>query len=171
MGAEAYLAIASQRDTRYYADRPIPEDLRVRTLEAARVAGSGMNRQDRRFILVEDAQAEASKFVTRPPNIETAAFIVAVAVPVVGTYAAFDAARAAQNMMITAWSEGVSSCPNALADPEAMAELLGLADGERVATLVSFGYPANGRTPADHSADEWLDRADRRPIDEMVERR
>ncbi len=171
MGAEAYLAIASQRDTRSYAERPIPEDLRARILEAARLAGNGMNRQDRRFILVEDAQAEASKFVTRPPNIETAAFIVAIAVPVEGTFAAFDAARAAQNMMITAWSEGVSSCPNAIADPEAMAELLGLADGERVATLVSFGYPANGRTPADRSAQEWLDRADRRPVDEMVERR
>jgi nitroreductase len=39
---------------------------------------------------------------------------------------AFDAGRAAQSMMLAAWNEGVVSCPNGIANPESLAELLGV---------------------------------------------
>jgi nitroreductase len=171
MPLETFAAVASQRDTRSYRNDPVPVDLTQRILDAGRIAGSGKNRQGRRFIVVTDAQAEASQHVTRPGNVLGAALVVAIAVPAEGTFAAFDAARAAQNMMLTAWSEGVASCPNALTNPDAVAALLGLGADERVATLVSFGYPANGRSGNDRTPDEWLDRADRRPLEEVVEHR
>lgn len=171
MAEETFLTIASQRDTRNYADRPLPADLERRILESGRVAGSGKNRQDRRFIVVRESRESAAELVTRRSNLRTGAFVVAIAVPESGSYATFDAARAAQNMMLTAWSEGVASCPNALADADAMARLLGLAADERVAVLVSFGYPANGREPGQRGAEEWLERADRLPLDEVVEER
>ena len=42
---DAFLAIASKRDTRRYADRPVPEEVVQRVLQAGRVAGSARNRQ------------------------------------------------------------------------------------------------------------------------------
>jgi nitroreductase len=42
---DAWLAIASRRETREYADRPIPEDVVRTILDAGRLAGSGQNRQ------------------------------------------------------------------------------------------------------------------------------
>jgi hypothetical protein len=49
-----------------------------------------------------------------------------------------------------------------------MGELLELSDEERVAILLTFGRPAKPRDPARHSPDAWLERADRKPFDEVV---
>ncbi|MGH2960574.1 MAG: nitroreductase family protein [Solirubrobacterales bacterium] len=42
---DACLAVASTRDQRDYADRPLPEDAVRRILDAGRIAGSSKNRQ------------------------------------------------------------------------------------------------------------------------------
>ena len=52
-----------------------------------------------------------------------------------------------------------------------MGELLGLGEDERFAIVLSFGYPARAGRPAARTPEEWLERADRRPLDELVERR
>ena len=47
----------------------------------------------------------------------------------------------------------------------------GVAEGEQVATVLSFGYPARPRDPERRSAEEWIARADRKPFDEVVSER
>jgi nitroreductase len=42
---DTFLAIASKRDTRRYSDRPVPDDVQRRILDAGRLAGSAKNRQ------------------------------------------------------------------------------------------------------------------------------
>ncbi len=42
---DPYLAIASKRDERAYADTPIPAEVRQRILDAGRLSGSSKNRQ------------------------------------------------------------------------------------------------------------------------------
>ena len=74
-------------------------------------------------------------------------------------------------MILAAWNEGVTSCPNGMPDAGATSAALGLGDDERVINVLSFGYPADGRTGADRPAEEWLRRAKRKPLDELVERR
>jgi hypothetical protein len=37
-------------------------------------------------------------------------------------------------------------------------------------TVLTFGYPARPRDPERRSPEEWLARADRKPLDEVVER-
>jgi nitroreductase len=82
-----------------------------------------------------------------------------------------DAGRAAQNMMLAAHNDGIGSCPNGISDAEAMAAAVGLEDGEQLATVISFGYPAKPRDPERRSADEWIERANRKPFDEVVSER
>jgi nitroreductase len=166
---DTYLAIASKRELRSYDERPVSANAQKRILEAGRVAGSSKNRQSRRFVVVRDPERvqQVAQAVYAPDNVLGAALVVAVVVAGKGP-TAFDAGRAAQNMMLAASNDGIGSCPNGVADAGAMAQLLGLVDGESVATVLTFGHPVNPRDPARRSVDEWIDKADRKPYEEIV---
>jgi nitroreductase len=168
---DVWLAVASRREVRDYADRLLPDEVQLRILDAGRLSGSSQNRQAWRFVLVEggERREQLADLVYEPGNIRGAALVVAIAVSGKGPVS-FDAGRCAQNMLLTAWGEGVGSSPNGSPDPDAVAELLGLREGERVAITLSFGYPAKPRDPSSRPADEWSARAKRRPLDELVER-
>jgi nitroreductase len=168
---DTLLAITSRREVRDYADRPIPED-EVRTiLEAGRISGSSKNRQPWRFLVVEDPEVrdKVAASVYAPENVHGAALVIAITVTGKGP-TSLDAGRAAQNMMLAAWNDGIGACPNGIADSEAMAGALGVSAGEQPVNVLTFGYPARPRDPARRSPEEWLARADRKPLDEVVER-
>jgi nitroreductase len=133
---DTFLAIASKRDTRSYAPRPIPEEVARRILDAGRLAGSALNRQPWRFLVVEDAARREmlAQAVYEPGNV-----------------------RGAQ-----------LACPNGIADPDRARETLGL--DEPPAVVLTFGYPARHPGPESRPAEEWSARANRRPLDELVER-
>src|SRR2546430_12766327 len=115
---DVYLAIASKRDVRAYAETPIPDDVVRRILDAGRLAGSSRNRQERELVVVSDKETLAAA-VFAPENVLGAALVIAIA----GAATGFDIGRAAQNMMLAAWNEGVASCPNGQRDPEAVERL------------------------------------------------
>jgi nitroreductase len=164
---DTWLAIASRRETRDYADRAIPEDVVRTILDAGRLAGSAKNRQPWRFVLVEDetARARLADAVFAPANVQGARLVVAI----VGR-SGLDTGRCAQNMLLAAWNAGVGSCPNGQRDPEAARAALGLGEGEELATVLTFGYPARERSPERRTPEEWSARVDRKPLDELVER-
>ncbi len=169
---DAFLAIASRREVRLYSERPVPEDLQRRILNAGRLSGSSQNRQQRRFIWVTDRERleRLADTVYRPANVRGCAFAVAIGVWGRGP-TSFDAGRAAQNMLLAAWNEGLGSCPNGMPDREATGAVLGLPEGETAAIVLSFGYPERtGRAPESRSPEEWIEAADRKPFDEVVER-
>lgn len=168
---DAYLAVASKREVREFEPRPLERDAERRILEAGRVAGSSKNRQARRFVVVRDdgVREEVAACVYNGDNVRGAAFVVAVVVGGKGP-TAFDAGRAAQNMMIAAANDGIGSCPNGVADAERLRAALGHGEEEKVATVLVFGHPAKPRRdPESLPADEWVARADRRPLEEIVE--
>jgi nitroreductase len=167
---DAFLAIVSKREVRNYADRPVPEDVQRRILEAGRVSGSSANKQQRRFVVVESEEAKrrVSETVYTAANFTNCAFAVAVIVS--GGPGPFDAGRAAQNMMLAAWNFGVGSCPNGMPDRAAAGRALGLDEGEEPAIIVTFGYPARPVDPESHSPEEWIAAAKRRPFDEVIRR-
>jgi nitroreductase len=168
---DAYLALVSKREVRAYADRPLPDDAVRRLLEAGRMAGSSRNRQARRFVVLrDDALERAARAVYMPDNLLGAALAVAIVVRGKGP-TGFDAGRAAQNMMLAASNDGIGSCPNGIADADALAAVLGHGDDEQVATVISFGYPARPVDPETRTPEEWIARADRLPFDEVVELR
>jgi nitroreductase len=169
---DAFLAVASRREVRRYADRPIPAEVERRILDAGRVSGSSKNRQPWRFVVLSSPEAveRAAAAVWAPDNVRGAALVVGVVVAGKGPVS-FDAGRAAQNMMLAAWNDGVVSCPNGIADAAAMGEALGLTDDDHFAVVLSFGYPAGSIDPEARSPEDWIARADRKPLDEVVERR
>ncbi len=164
---DTYLVVASKRDERRYADRPVPEEVVERILDAGRLAGSAVNRQPWRFVVVETpaARERLAEAVYAPANLHGAALVVAL----VGQRG-LDLGRAAQNMMLTAWNEGVVSCPNGLRDREAAGRLLGLGEGEEIGYVLSFGYPWRPRNPERRPPEAWSARADRKPLDDLVTR-
>jgi nitroreductase len=167
---DASLAVASKREVRDYSDEPVPDDVRRRILEAGRVAGSAANRQPWRFFVLEDEglRERVAQTVFEPGNVLGARFTVAIVVSGKGPLA-FDSGRAAQNMMPAAWNEGVGSSPNGMPDPDATAELLGVREGERPVIILTFGYPARPRDPEDRSLEEWLAKAQRKSLEELVQ--
>ncbi len=113
---------------------------------------------------------EAAGSVYASDNVRGAAFVVAIVVGGKGP-TAFDAGRAAQNMMLAASNEGIGSCPNGIADAARLQAAVGHGDDEQVATVLTFGHPARPRDPEQRTVEEWIERADRRPLEEIVEER
>jgi nitroreductase len=158
---DPYLAIASKRDERAYAETPVSAEVRQRILDAGRLSGSSKNKQRWEFVVVSGAaQNRLAEAVHAPENVRSAALVVAI----VGEAGGFDAGRCAQNMMLAAWGDGVVSCPNGVRDPDVAAEIC---SGE-VRAILSFGYPARPRDAASRSAEDWSARANRKPLSELV---
>jgi nitroreductase len=156
---DTFLAIASRREIRDYAETPIPGDIVHRILDAGRLSGSARNKQQWQFVVVGDHEAMA-ECVYAPGNVLGAALVVAIA----GDARGLDVGRAMQNMLLAAWNDGVGSCPNGVSDGDAAERIA----GAPVSIVLTFGYPAKPRDPESHTAEEWSARANRKPFDEVV---
>jgi nitroreductase len=157
---DAYRAVTSKRDRREYLDTPIPDEIVQRILQAGRMAGSSSNSQPIRFIVMRDkavveALAPAGRGTT--PLLRSP---LPVAIVLKKGSRDFDVGRAAQNMMIAAWAEGIISCPIGLQDKPLAQKVLGVPDEFEVSIGVAFGYPEPGSPKGRGQA--------RLPIDELV---
>lgn len=159
---DTYLVIASKRDQREYADTPVPQRIVARILDAGRLSGNSSNKQLWEFVIVETERQALAETVWEPGNVRGAQLVIAIC----GAPKPIDVGRCAQNMMLCAWNEGVTSCPNGLRDPDRAAEICG-ADTKLV---LSFGYPAPPRDPESRPAEGWSASARRKPLDELVRR-
>jgi nitroreductase len=168
---DAYLAIVSKREIRDYEQRPIPDEVIDRILQAGRLAGSSQNKQPWRFFAVTSRELleQLAETVYVPGNLRGAALAVVIAT-VGGDRSGFDAGRAAQNMMLAAWNDGIGSTPNGMTDPERTGALVGLGEDESPRIILTFGFPARARDPESRSAEEWITRANRRPLEEVATR-
>ena len=133
--------IRTKRDSRSYTDQPIAEETLQRILQAGRMAGSSKNTQPWHFVVLRDDErkreiAGCGQFAQHVPS---APLVIAVVLAPNG--GEFDAGRTAQNMMLAAWDEGITSCPVAMHDKECAARVLGVPEGYRVAIVLSLGYP------------------------------
>ncbi|HEV2529115.1 MAG TPA: nitroreductase family protein [Thermomicrobiales bacterium] len=142
---ETFEAIRTVLAVRAYADRPVPDDVIGRVVEAARLTASSQNRQPWHFVVVrqrETLRQLAEAVSGNGPYVADAAFAVLVAVDRTPP-AVSDAGRAIQSMVLAAWSEGVGSNwvgSNRSLDP--VRPILGVPDDVDLVALVPFGYPA-----------------------------
>jgi nitroreductase len=117
---DAYQAIIAKRDRRDYEDRPIPDEVLQRILQAGRMAGSSSNSQPTRLIVMRDPKSRANIGPAGPGTAPLVKAPLGIVVVIKNGARDFDVGRVAQNMMVAAWAEGIVSCPIGLRE-EALA--------------------------------------------------
>ena len=169
---DTLLAIASRRDER----RTLPDTASGRARRAAPRCGAAVRLLEERAALdvrradVPGAGRAAGRCRLRPRQppdgrARRRRSSSAGRVPVL-----FDAGRAAQSMLLAAWSEGLASCPNGIRDADRRAPRSTPSEDETPVIVLSFGRPERARDPERHTVAEWSARANRKPIDEVVRR-
>ncbi len=140
---EVYDAIRTVLAVRAYKDKPVPSEIVLRIVEAARLTASSMNGQPWHFIIVEDSDTlkKLGALARSGPYIAQAPLAIVVAMEK-SIYAVSDASRAIQSMILTAWSEGVGSNWVGFENLSAIRPLLGIPDNIDVLAILPFGYAA-----------------------------
>jgi len=140
---EAFEAVRTVLAVRSYQDKPVPDAVVRRIVEAGRLTGSGMNGQPWHFIVVRDGEtlrrlgalASSGAYVAQAP--------LAIVVATEKTrFAVSDASRAIQSMLLTAWADGVGSNWVGFGGLEKVKAVLAIPAGLDVLAILPFGYPA-----------------------------
>lgn len=147
---DVYELVRTKKAVRNFADRPIPDDLVRKILDAGRMSGSSKNTQPWQFIAVRDrGKLEAlSKTGDYAGHLAGAALGVFIVTDRPAERGEFDFGRTTQNMMLVAHGEGIGSVVAAIYRPDDAASILNVPEGYRVAWGISFGYPTADFQPA-----------------------
>ena len=128
---------------REFQDKPIPDDVVRRIVEAGHLSASAKNLQPWHFVIVRDKEAlrELGALVRTGPYIAGAAAAIVVATEKEVPYALSDASRAIQSMILVAWADGVGSNWTGFGGMEGVRKKVGLPDSYDVLAVLPLGYP------------------------------
>ncbi len=140
---DAFECVATKLDVREFARRSAPTDVKLRILDAARMAGTGMNTQHWRFILVQerDSLKRLAADSTTGAWVGNADFAVIVLTNPEYGFHLIDAGRAVQNMEIAAWNDGVVSCIYTGIKENSLRKDFAIPNELDPSVVVGFGYP------------------------------
>ena len=148
---DIYEAIEKRYSVRTYQDRAVEEEKLARVLNAGRLAPSGRNRQEWKFVVVRDAEvrqaigeAAEQDWVAKAPviiavvgmNPDRIMFCDVPADPV-------DCAIAIDHMTLAAVAEGLGSCWVGHFAQDACCEILDVPATGKTVELLALGYPAD----------------------------
>ena len=140
---EVFEAIRTMLSVRQYQDRPVPEEVLRRVLEAGRLTASGMNAQPWHFVVVQDPETlrRLGAIAKTGPYIAQAPVAIAVAVDR-SPLAVADASRAIHSMLLTAWADGVGGNWVGFKGLDEAKSVLGIPDDLDLLAILPLGYPA-----------------------------
>ena len=169
---DAYKTIISLRAVRQFQDRPIPDDALQRILQAGRMSGSSKNTQPWWFIVIREAATRQalSKCGDFASHLVGAPLAIAIVFDPQYYRGEFDSGRAAQNMMLAAWADGIGSCIASMHREDEARAVLGVPREYRLEHVLSFGYPAPQPDQAIEGKprERVLKRIGRRPMTDIV---
>lgn len=141
---EVFEAIRTILAVRSYQDKPVPEDVIRRVVEAGHLTASSINLQPWHFIVVQNRQTlqQLGERAKTGPYTAQAAFAVVVAIEKDSKFGVSDASRAIQDMMLAAWADGVGSNWVGFGGLEDIKGLLNIPNDLDVLAIIPFGYPA-----------------------------
>jgi nitroreductase len=141
---EVFEAIRTLLAVRSYQDKPVPDDVVRRVVEAGRMSGSASNRQPWQFIVVQDRDTVRRVAAASPSGryVAQAPLVIVVAIDKSIRFAVSDASRAIQCMLLAAWGDGVGSNWTGFGGLEEVRDLLGIPPELEVLAVLPFGYPA-----------------------------
>jgi nitroreductase len=150
---DVFEAVLKRRSIRRYLDKPVEPEKVLKCLEAARWAPSAHNSQPWHFIIVRDKSVREKLASIHPYGKHMASSPVVIVVladpeksPV---FWQNDAGAAVQNILLTAFSEGLGSCWIGVQFTPFESEfkkILDIPEKFRVVCAITLGYPAHERT-------------------------
>jgi len=141
-------AIAGLRVIRRYTPDPIDPALLRRITDAGRHAGSSKNLQRWAFITVTERPTLERLAMVGPwaGHLAGAAAAIALVTPTMRSgdplSIMFDIGRAAQNMVLAAWTLGIGSCPATVYEQPLIRGILGLPEDRHCEFAIGLGHPA-----------------------------
>ncbi|MFC1954289.1 nitroreductase family protein [Chloroflexota bacterium] len=163
---EVQEAIEKRKSIRSYKDEPIPENKLQKVLEAARLAPSGGNRQEWKFVVVRDE--EKRKQLSKAANGQAHVAAAPVVIAGVATGAErnmmcevpaypVDLSVAIDHMTLAAVEEGLGSCWIGAFSQDEARRIIGVPDTHKIVSLLTLGLPADdGRPKTRKSIDEII---------------
>jgi nitroreductase len=145
MSNQVFETVRTVLAVREYQDRPIPDDVLDRIVEAGRLSASARNIQPWHFVVVRDRGSlqRLGELVKTGPYVAGAGAAIIVAYERASDrYGLSDASRAVQSMLLTAWADGVGSNWTGFGGLEEVREFAGLPDTYDVLAVLPLGYPA-----------------------------
>jgi nitroreductase len=139
---DVFEAVRTVLAVRQFQDKPVPEAVVKKIVEAAHLTASSRNGQPWYFIVVQDKETLRQLGAFAPTGPYTAQAPLAIVVGVEQSiFGESDASRAIQSMMLTAWAEGVGSNWVGFHHLEQIRPVLGIPDDIDIVAMVPFGYP------------------------------
>jgi nitroreductase len=149
-------AIEKRNSIRSYQDKAVPEEKLRRVLEAARLAPSGRNCQDWKFIIVRDdvKRQELGRLSGGQYHVHTAPVIIAAVatdpeelMPCGIQASPVNLAIAIDHMTLAAMEEGLGTCWIGAFAQEEVKKALGVPRGMSIISLLTLGFPAEAGRP------------------------
>ncbi|MEO0004613.1 MAG: nitroreductase family protein [candidate division WOR-3 bacterium] len=164
---EFYDVIRRRLSVRAYKPDPVPEEVLMRILEAARLAPSAKNYQPWRFIVVTDEKirqelvpaCRGQSFIAQAPVVICACAIENEAWKGMGGYwsaAEVDVTIALEHIILAATAEGLGTCWIGAFIEAEVKRVLQIPEGVKPVALTPVGYPAQEPKPRPRKALEEI---------------
>jgi len=161
---DVFEAIRTILAVRKFKDKPVPDEIIGRIVEAARLTSSAANWQPWQFVVVQERATlqKLGELAVSGRYTANAAFAIVVAYEKESPFGVSDGSLAIHSMMLTAWEAGVGANWVGFAGRfQTVSDLLGIPDAYDILAIVPFGYP---ETPGGKGIKK------RKPLGEIVHR-
>jgi nitroreductase len=158
-------AIEKRNSIRKYEDKPVPEEKLLRVLEAARLAPSGSNCQDWKFIVIRDVEIiqDLGRLSGGQYHVHTAPVIIAAVatdpeelMPCGVPASPVNLAIAIDHMTLAAMEEGLGTCWIGAFAQKEVKKLLGVPEKLSIISLLTLGFPGEAGRPKNRKALEQI---------------
>jgi nitroreductase len=140
---DVFEAIRTVLAVRQFREQSVPEPIVRQIVAAGQLTASASNLQPWHFIVVQNAETlrQLGALAKTGPYIAQAPLAIVVGVEKTSSLGVSDASRAIQDMILTAWAQGVGSNWVGFHLPQAVNAVLAVPDTIDILAIVPFGYP------------------------------